>query len=433
MALSTVFLATVGASVDAAIRYKVEVDTFEVTKRVASQWSAALRNGTVPREIPTSSKVNLVQVVDATGHVLNASRAVAGRPPLSTLRPPPDDRFQTRTICSDGEHCAMLMAIRVSPALDSPVVYAGVPEPAILSGTELDLGIAAASLPILLLVGCITWSMLGRTLRPVQTICERMSEITGTDLSRRVPLPPGDDEITMLAATANQTLARLESAFKQQRRFASDASHELRSPITGLRVGLEEALAHPEDVDPQDAMRAALSTTDRMEAIVGDLLVLARLRAADPAPPESVDLTALAYEVVDARPWRVPVRVHADDDVWASGSRIQLMRVMENLVANAQRHARTGADLTVYASAGTAVVAVTDDGDGIAPKDRERVFSRFTRLEQGRRLDPGGSGLGLAISREITEAHHGTLRVEDSLRGARFVLRLPLLEHPPQT
>ncbi|MET8155449.1 ATP-binding protein [Sphaerisporangium sp. NPDC005289] len=428
VALSAVFVAIGGASIDAAIRYKVEVDTFEATKRVASQWSAAVRNGAVPRVIPASAAVDLIQVVDAAGRVLHASRAVSGKPPLSTLRPPADDRFQNLTECTGDEGCAMLMAIRVSPAADSPVVYAGVPEPAILATSELDYGLAVAGLPILGLVGWITWVMLGRTLRPVQTICERMSEITGTDLSRRVPLPPGHDEITTLAVTANQTLSRLEIAVKQQRRFASDVSHELRSPITGLRVRLEEALSHPEDVDPQEAMRAALATTDRLEAIVGDLLVLARLRAAEPALHEPVDLTAMVYEVVDDRVWNVPVRVRDGGAVWVAGSRVQLMRVVENLVTNAQRHARTEAGVSVCATEGEARLVVTDDGDGIAPKDRERVFGRFARLEEGRRRDPAGSGLGLAISREIAEAHHGTLRIEDSPRGARFVLRLPALE-----
>jgi signal transduction histidine kinase len=267
--------------------------------------------------------------------------------------------------------------------------------------------------------------VLGRTLRPVQTICQRMSEITGSDLSLRIPLPSGHDELTLLAETANRTLTRLENAVKQQRRFASDASHELRSPIAGLRVGLEEALAHPEEVDQREALRTALATTDRLGSIVDDLLVLARLSGADRSSPETVDLTALAREVVGGRAWRVPVRVRAGGPVWVSGSRIGLMRIVENLVANAQRHARTEARVTVCLTADEATLVVTDDGDGIAPEDRERVFARFTRLADGRRLDPSGSGLGLAISREIAEAHKGTLRVEDSVQGARFVLRLP--------
>jgi signal transduction histidine kinase len=102
--------------------------------------------------------------------------------------------------------------------------------------------------------------------------------------------------------------------------------------------------------------------------------------------------------------------------------------VLDNLLDNAQRHADTRVEVAVEPVDGQAVVAVVDDGVGIAPPDRERVFERFTRLEDGRRRDSRGSGLGLAISRDIVHAHHGTLRVEDSPRGARFVLRLPLLD-----
>jgi signal transduction histidine kinase len=110
------------------------------------------------------------------------------------------------------------------------------------------------------------------------------------------------------------------------------------------------------------------------------------------------------------------------------GARIQLIRLVGNLVSNARRHAETSVTVCVRSADGQAVLAVTDDGAGIEPADRERIFERFVRLEDGRRRDAGGSGLGLAISRDIAHAHRGTLHVEDSARGARFVPRLPLME-----
>ncbi|GAA4576585.1 HAMP domain-containing sensor histidine kinase [Planotetraspora kaengkrachanensis] len=429
-ALSLVFLTTIGVSVDLTTRYRVEANAFEDTKDVASQWSAAVRNGRVPHTLPTMTRVNLIQIVDANGHVLQASKQAWTRPPISRVRPPADDRFQDLTSCEPGRECVLLWAIRVTPADDSPVVYAGLREPFLLATHWLELGLALIALPILGFVAWVTWALVGRTLRPVETIRARMSEITGSDLSLRVPLPPGRDEIAMLARTANQTLDRLEIAVKQQRRFASDASHELRTPIAGLRVALEDAIAHPEDVDAQETLRTALSTTNRLEAIVSDLLVLARLRASDPEPPEPIDLAALAKEASTGPIDTVPVHVNATGDVRVSGSRIQLMRVMDNLLNNARRHADSNVEVTVEAENDQAVVSVTDDGAGIAPQDRERVFGRFTRLDEARRRDPGGTGLGLAISREIVEAHGGTLRVEDSPRGARFVLRLRAMADP---
>lgn len=122
----------------------------------------------------------------------------------------------------------------------------------------------------------------------------------------------------------------------------------------------------------------------------------------------------------------MPVHIRACRGVIVLGNRIQLIRVVDNLLANARRHARTRVEVTAGRVGDQAVIAVCDDGDGIAPQDRERVFERFVRLDDGLRREPGGSGLGLAISRDIAHVHNGTLLIEDSQKGARFVLRLPL-------
>jgi signal transduction histidine kinase len=425
-ALSLVFLVTVGACLDVVTRYKIQDEAYQETERIATQWSAAVRDGDVPRVIPAPARVDLIQVVDSHGHVRSASKSASRSLPLTDVRPPPDDRFQAVSTCQRGSRCEMILALRVSPDADSLYVYAGLRQPAIVAHHVLELGIAASAVLVLGLVTWLAWIIVGRTLRPVRCIRWQLSEITASDLSRRVFLPPGGDEIALLAQTANDTLCRLETAVRQQRRFASDASHELRTPIAGLRAGLEEALLHPADVDPRETIRSALSTTDRLEAIVNDLLVLARIRAAAPAPPEHIDLGALVSEIAAHRPARPPVKVDASGGVRVRGSRIQLVRLVENLLNNAQRHAESQVDVAVEAADGQARLSVTDDGSGVPPEERERIFARFTRLSDARRRDPGGSGLGLAISREIAEAHGGTLRVEDSPRGARFVLGLPL-------
>jgi signal transduction histidine kinase len=303
----------------------------------------------------------------------------------------------------------------------------GMPEPSLLTAHRLEYVIGSVALVFLLLGAWTTWWMMGRALRPVAAIRARMSELTVDDLSLRVPVPPGRGEIVLLARTANRTLARLEGAVELHRRFASTTSHELRTPIAGLRARLEEALLYPDEVDQRGALESALSSAGRLEAIVDDLLVLARLRAADPAPREVIDLGALVRAEA-AQSGGPPVSVHAREDVRVPGSRIQLIRVLGNLLSNARRHADTRVEVFVEAVDGRAVVTVADDGAGVAPADRERIFERFTRLPDGRRRDPGGSGLGLAISRDIAHAHEGTLGIEDSPKGARFVLRLPLAE-----
>ncbi|GAA4585923.1 hypothetical protein GCM10023194_30210 [Planotetraspora phitsanulokensis] len=423
--LSLLLLVTIGMSLDLAIRYKVQNELFFQAERAAARWSAAERNGVLPHPIPASADVDLIQLVDVHGKVVDSSPEAAHRPPVSMHRPPADDRLQQQIECSQGG-CLILMANRVTPAANSSVVYAGTAEPSILVTHRLEYVIAAGAFLIVVLAAWTTWCAVGRTLRPVEAIRARMAEITVSDLSLRVPARHGGDEIALLARTANETLARLEEAVEQQREFASTTSHELRTPITALRARLEEALLYPDDVDLREAVGDALAAGDRLEAIVNDLLLMARLRAADPSPPEAVELGALVKEEA-ARAGGVPVVVNAPSEVWVLGSRIQLIRVVGNLLSNARRHADTGVEVSVEAADGQAVVAVVDDGAGIAPTDRRRVFERFTRLEDGRRRDAGGSGLGLAISLDIARAHRGTLCIEDSPRGARFVLRLPLL------
>nr|SBO97257.1 probable two-component sensor kinase [Nonomuraea gerenzanensis] len=423
-------LVVLGATVDLAIRWRVQSDAYSQAERVASQWSPVARDGYVPQPIPANEPVDLIQVVDARHRVVKSSRAASATEPLSMLRPPPDARFQPRTECMRGR-CILLQAIRLSPAPDAAVVYAGIPEPDLLATHDLEYAVVAGTALFTGLAAWTAWVLVGRALGPVEAIRSRISQITVSDLSMRVPVPRGNDEITRLATTANHTLSQLEGAVEQLRQFASTTSHELRTPIAGLRTQLEEALLYPEDVDPQQALRSALATAGRLEAIVNDLLLLARLRAADPSPPERIDLGELVAAEVRAQGGSVPARVHAPRGLEIRGSRMQLIRVLDNLLTNAQRHAESLVEVSVEPADDGVAVTVADDGPGIPPAHRERVFERFVRLDEGRRRDPGGSGLGLAISRDIAHSHHGTLTAEDSPRGARFVLWLPLVSGGP--
>jgi signal transduction histidine kinase len=270
--------------------------------------------------------------------------------------------------------------------------------------------------------------VVGRTLHPVRAISGKMREATENDLSLRVPAPPGDDEIAQFARTANLYLDRLEKAVKAQRRFVSLTSHELRSPVAAQRIQLEEALQYPDEVDACAALRRTLHSTERLEAIIDDLLAYTRVKDACPTAYQPIDLTDLVEDEVAGLPrGDAPIRLRAACRPTVQGSRVQLGRVLNNLLANARRHARSRVDVTVEQVDGQAVVSVQDDGTGIVPEDRERVFEAFVRLREGQRLDPGGSGLGLAISRETCQAHGGSLTVEDSPVGARFVLRLPAI------
>ncbi|WP_051760992.1 GAF domain-containing sensor histidine kinase [Herbidospora cretacea] len=233
----------------------------------------------------------------------------------------------------------------------------------------------------------------------------------------------------MIAARLEDATTSLRHSLDHQRRFTADASHELRTPLAGLRAQLEEAQLHPDETDLPDLLHHALSDVDRLQAILTDLLSLARSESTPLTALEPVDLAELveaetAHRIGDPH----PARLDLAPGVRAEAVPIQICRVLNNLLDNAQRHAAHDVTVGVRRTGDIAELSVTDDGPGVRPAEREHIFQPFTRLDSARSRDLGGTGLGLAIARDIARAHHGTLHVEDATpNGARFVLRLPSL------
>ena len=282
------------------------------------------------------------------------------------------------------------------------------------------------AVPILVLaVGLMTWLMTGQALRPVSAITGRVQEITGSTLDARVPEPRTDDEIGELARTMNAMLDRLQSSAERQRRFMSDASHELRSPVASIRTQLETALLHPEHADWQSIGRTVLTEDERLGALVDNMLALTRLEEdARPAVTE-VDVDDIIHEQL-ARPFRVHVDRSGVLAGRVDGVAAELTSVVRNLIDNAVRHAREVVRVSLTTHGDVVRLTVEDDGPGVAPDMREVVFERFTRLEEARNRDAGGSGLGLALTKRIVESYHGKIWVDDSgLGGAAFIVELP--------
>ena len=299
-------------------------------------------------------------------------------------------------------------------AADGRTVVASVQTQPVEDAISTLWTVLVPAVPLLLLVvGLATWLAIGRALRPVEAIRAEVAEIADHDLNRRVPVPPSRDEIALLASTMNNTLDRLRAAVRQHHRFVADASHELRGPLSALRTQLELA-AHGHGSWPQDAA-AALQDTERLQWLADDLLFLARLGGVRTIGGEPVDLGQLAVEEVGKR--GVGVQVDVQPDVVVPGSESHLARLLTNLVDNAERHA----DTVVRISVRPGVLEVHDDGPGVPPDQRDRIFEPFTRLDDARSPGLGGAGLGLAIARDIVAAQGGTLTVGDSpLGGAVF-------------
>jgi signal transduction histidine kinase len=383
--------------------------------------------GQLPATLP-NDPVDAIQVLNSEGEVIAATERLAGERRIASFEPGEDTARVSQIRCDLDpfpEQCMIVAAFRMYEPGGDWVIYAAHPDVEWYIDPRLVVLIVLGAALLVGVTAVATYRTVSRTLAPVEAIRAELAEINATDLGRRVPVPATWDEIRGLAVTVNQTLDRLEALVEQQRRFASDASHDLRSPLTAMRTQVEEALLHPEDTDWTAMTRALLGSIERLEALVSDLLMLAKLDAGAPAFKEDIDLADLVTGELDRRPRKVKIVRMLQPGVAVRGDRLRLARLVTNLLDNAERHAHSHVAVTLYREDGTAVLEVLDDGAGIAPDQRELVFQRFTRLDAARSRDAGGTGLGLPIAREIAEAHGGSLTIKDSFRGARFVLCLP--------
>ncbi len=394
----------------------------------------ALSNGTLPSVLPATQDDNsLVQVLDGSGRVLVASANIEGESAL--VQPKPGQQgSQISTVAAlpigAGERFRVLQEPAGPPTARRTIVVALSLAPADRA-VESVRWLLVEVLPVaLVLTALVTWLGVGRALAPVERIRRGVAAIGGGDLSKRVPLPGARDEVHRLAETMNSMLDRLEASAGRQRRFVADASHELRSPLANMQAALEVALAR-QDLDLwQETGQDLQGEYGRMQRLVEDLLLLARLDGRLPLAEEEVDMDDVVHEEAERLRRHAAVTVHVVPlpALRVRGDGARLAQVVGNLVDNAARHAATTVSLSLRREGAWAVVQVADDGPGVPLEHRLRIFDRFTRLDQARARDSGGSGLGLAISREIAQAHFGSLTLLPGAAesGAVFELRLPL-------
>ncbi|HZV26962.1 MAG TPA: ATP-binding protein, partial [Acidothermaceae bacterium] len=398
---------------------------------------ALVQANRLPATVPSSGEqASVVQVLDPRGHVVAASGNIEGEPPLAS-KSPIGGALRTTTVSDvpigTNNERFRVSALSVPTARGTYVVYvatslAGVDRTMATLWFALMVGLPA----LLAVVALVTWVSTGRTLRPVEAIRHRVAGIGGTDLAARVPQPLSRDEVARLARTMNQMLDRLEAASVAQRGFVADASHELRGPLATIRAQAEVALAHPESTDWSRTLIEVNDEARRLGDLVEDLLLLAHADERGlPRGADDVDLDELvlaeAARLHGSGAKKIAVEIHQPARV--RGSALRLERALRNLGDNATRHAATQIRLDLRVDRGRARVTVVDDGPGIAPDDRARVFDRFTRLDAARDRPSGGNGLGLAISREIVRAHGGDVTITDPPAGGpgvALVIDLPL-------
>lgn len=390
---------------------------------------AAVEGAPDPAKIPlTDGDDSFVQLIDASGKVIASSVRTRGLGPVTTLSAGESETIPR--LAGEAGDTFRVIARSAGATTGRVLVLAGRSLDPVGESTSIVVRFLLLGIPLLMMVVAITtWYVVGRALRFVDSMRAQVAEISTTELHRRVPTPPGDDEIARLAGTMNSMLARLETDQKRLRTFISDASHELRSPVATIRNQAEVALAHPSRTDLRELAANVLAEDMRLEKLVEELLVLARLEEQHHSLKlHPIDLDDIVLE--EARRLRDSTSYSIDSSK-VSGGRVrgdaaQLRRVIRNLADNAARHARSAVAFSLLETGEEVVLTVDDDGPGIAPEHRHAVFERFTRLDEARDRDLGGAGLGLAIVMESIRMHGGSIEVTDSPSGgARFEVRLP--------
>ncbi len=343
--------------------------------------------------------------------------------------PGPGDRKEpfTRTRSQFRELCLVL------PHGDRVLVGRSMaPDIAAMHRLALWLSIAGAGVLALGLAG--GWWLASRAIRPIEEISATAQKIAGGDLSQRISASETESELGRLATVLNSTFARLEAAFAHQARFTSDASHELRTPVSVILSQTQSALARERSAaEYRETLQACQRAAQRMRKLTESLLELARLDAGqEPMKRESFDLARVARDCVElVRPLAQERGIQLQcelPETQCIGDPERIGQVATNLLTNAIHfnHAQGEVRISAHAQNGTATLAVSDTGQGIPGEDLAHIFERFYRVDKSRSRIQGRTGLGLAICKAIVEAHGGAIEVSSQPgAGSSFTVKLP--------
>lgn len=410
----------VGTVVLATVFEHRRVSSVDVTVRAeVTTVSQVVASGDLPSPLPSpAGATTLAQVLDSAGTVLAATDSasrVLELIPVEQLAKHQGKPFTTSS-STIGSSSLRVLAATVDFHGVPVTVIAAAPLGDVTSTLNALRNVLLVVVPLILLAAAAaTWLAVSAALQPVDRLRAAADavDVNVTVEAPKLDLPAGGEELRKLGDTLNELLRRVHTANEAQRRFIADAAHELRSPIASLQTQLEVALAVPNSADDWPRIVAdALADVERLGKLAEDLLLLARLDSGAPRRHGAVDVGALVGEPA--------ARCVID------GDEIALQRVIDNLLGNARRYAKSSVETAVHRVGDDVILTVDDDGPGIPVGDRERVFQPWVRLDAGRGRDEGGAGLGLAIARSIARAHRGDVRLETSpLGGLRAVVQLP--------
>ncbi|WP_297569278.1 ATP-binding protein [uncultured Anaerovibrio sp.] len=307
---------------------------------------------------------------------------------------------------------------------------------------QIQVGVLVAAIIGILLVVAIVYLGIKRAFSPIRSFIRIAKSIEVSDLSARMEVPPSHDEMTELATTFNRMLDRLEEGFRQQCRFVSDASHELRTPVTVIK-GYADMLSRwgKEDEETlQEGISAIKSESEDMQELIEKLLFLARAdqnrQIVNKTPLNLADVVNDVYKKMQVTATEHVVRLMRNEEGTIFGDKVIMKQFLRIFLENAIKYTPAGGTISIdsHAMPGFMCVEIADTGIGIAKEDSEKVFQRFYRVDSSRTKaagQPGGTGLGLSIARWIADNHDIGISLESELgKGTKFILMIPLMEKP---
>jgi signal transduction histidine kinase len=429
-ALATVLYLSLGEILEGSARDAASTEAEQLRADLSLHTVDELR---VTHDIGTGSRVS--QVVDEGGRVVLSSDPRLGEP---VAQPDVTEGGVRVDVVDevpglDGQGYAVAVAngLGLDGRRYSALVVVPTRVETTALGRSLELAVIGA-VGLVALLAAVTTFAVGQALRPVERMRDQVEDIAASSPAPTLEVPAGRDELAKLGETMNHVLERLQRADSSRRAFVADAGHELRSPLSTIRVLLDMlAEDRPEEERRVIAERAS-AETDRLSVLVRDLLELASAdEQALRLERVEVDLDDVVLaETASLRARGMPVAVTVEP-TRVLGDSHRLGRVVRNLLENAERHRAREVRLALEQHGEDALLLVDNDGRPVAPEDRERIFGRFVRLDDSRTRDTGGTGLGLAIVAEIVRAHGGTVCAEVAPDGwCRFSVRLPLGRTP---
>lgn len=389
-----------------------------------------------PNHDPDWDEDHGIEVWAASGRPIYRSGASASAAPVALSSAGTAARYESFDI--NGRKWLALTA----PALvagRSVLMRVSRSEEAVRAQLNEVLVVLLLGLPlVVVLAGAGGYVLARRALTPIDHLATEAGRITAERLHERLSVLNPGDEVGRLTMVINETYGRLEASFEQLRRFTADASHELRTPLAALRGIGEVTLKQPRTTSEYtDAIGSMLEEIDRLTNLVDTLLRLSYGDAGtvrlSPAP---VDLAELTRDVaaslgILAEERNQRIDVDAPHTVVATIDRLVLREAITNVVDNAIKYGPVGSrvGIRVYAAGNRAVIEISDQGTGVAPLHRARIFDRFFRVDEGRARESGGTGLGLSIAKWAVEVNGGRITVDDGAGGgAVFRIDLPVVK-----